>query len=104
MTVLFVVKSLEKNAKYHLLWFILHDNEDVHQRSYLLYMADLKLYANSNEEQQEVIHITKQFSNSIHMNFELDVCRILHILRGELVTAELEYTNEHHIEAMAIRF
>lgn len=60
-------------------------------------MNDLKLYARSNEKLQQVIHMTKESPNNIHMEFGLIKCRTLHLIRGESETAEFENGNEDHI-------
>jgi hypothetical protein len=52
--------------------------------SHLLYMADLKLTAKSEEEIQKQIQTVKNFSDDIHMEFGLNKCVKIIFKRGKL--------------------
>ena len=56
--------------------------------SHLLYMDDLKLYGKSAPELESLLNTVRIFSNDISMEFGLDKCATLTILRGSVVQTE----------------
>ena len=52
--------------------------------SHLLFMDDLKLYANCKERLQDLLEIVSMFSDDICMKFGLDKCNVLNIRKGKL--------------------
>eukprot|EP00111_Clytia_hemisphaerica_P007385 TCONS_00021477-protein len=52
--------------------------------SHLLFMDDLKLYANCDERLQDLLEIVSMFSKDICMSFGLDKCNTLSIRGGKL--------------------
>ena len=63
-------------------------------------MDNLKLYASSGTKQQNIIDIILQFSNDIGIEFGLDKCQKVHLVRGE-VDMQLGHEDEALIETMA---
>ena len=61
-------------------------------------MDDLKL-ASSGKKVQGVLDITLRFSNDIRMEFGLDKCRKVHLVRGE-VDMKLGHEDEALIETI----
>ena len=59
-------------------------DEGRYQLTHLFYLDYLKLYASSVTKLQSVLDITLQFSNDIGMEFGLDKCRKVHLVRGEV--------------------
>ena len=51
--------------------------------NHLLYMDDLKIYASKTDHLEYLLNTTMQFSDDICMEFGLDKCRALHIIRGK---------------------
>ena len=52
-----------------------------YKRTHLLFMDDLKLYVSSGRKLQSILDITQQFSNDIGMEFGMDKCRKVHLVR-----------------------
>jgi hypothetical protein len=48
-------------------------------------MNDLKLTGKSEEQLQKQMHVTRTFSDDIHMEFGLDKCAKIVLKRGKLV-------------------
>ena len=72
--------------------------------SHLLFMDDLKLYANNDLRLQGLIEIVSMFSNDIRMKFGLDKCNILTMKKGKLVqTNDITTSNAEIIKALNIR-
>lgn len=72
-----------------------------HTTSHLLYMDDLKLYANSTDQLRQLLNITKEFSKSIHMEFGLDKCKTITIQKGDLTnTQRFEVDDNQIIEGL----
>ena len=70
-----------------------------YQLTHLLHMDDLKLYASSGTKLQSVLDTKLQFSNDIGMEFGLDKCRKVHLVRGK-VDMQLGHEDEALIETM----
>ena len=66
--------------------------------SHLLFMDDLKLYADSDENLNALVQTVHQFSKDIHMDFGLDKCAKCTIRAGKKVSAkDIELTDGSHI-------
>ncbi|XP_047539184.1 uncharacterized protein LOC125072598 [Vanessa atalanta] len=52
--------------------------------SHLIYMDDIKLYAKSDKDMKKLIEVTKEFSTDINMQFGLDKCKTIHIIKGKI--------------------
>ncbi|KAL4720164.1 hypothetical protein ACJJTC_008346 [Scirpophaga incertulas] len=68
--------------------------------SHLIYMDDIKLYAQSERDMKKLIDITTEFSTDINMRFGLDKCKILHIIRGKIRPGDYTLSNTDTISAM----
>ena len=53
--------------------------------SHLLFMDDLKLYARSKSELEELVSVVKGYSDDIRMEFGMSKCAVLSVLRGKRV-------------------
>ncbi|XP_030747689.1 uncharacterized protein LOC115876144 [Sitophilus oryzae] len=60
--------------------------------SHLLYVDDLKLYAESKQQLESLLTVT-QFSDDIKMNFGLDKCATIEIKKGHVVKTEENFMN-----------
>lgn len=56
--------------------------------SHLLYMDDLKCYANSPDQLKSLLMLVTSFSESICMEFGVDKCAVLHCKRGKTQNSE----------------
>ena len=66
--------------------------------SHLLFMDDLKLYADSDENLNKLIQTVHQFSKDIHMDFGLDKCAKCTIRKGKKTEADdIALTDGSHI-------
>lgn len=52
--------------------------------NHLLYVDDLKRYANKRERLYRIIEVVKSLSKDIQMEFGLDKCKMIHLVRGQL--------------------
>ena len=68
--------------------------------NHLLYVDDLKLYTSNKEKMHRMIHLVKQFSDDIGMEFGIEKCKTIHIQKGK-VQSENEgfHLDEHNIIA-----
>ena len=48
-----------------------------------LYMDDIKLYAATNNQLQEILRLTQTFSRDIKMAFGIEKCKTLYIAKGK---------------------
>ena len=72
--------------------------------NHLLFMDDLKLYANNDQRLRDLINIVSMFSNDINMKFGLDKCNTLSIRKGKLIESNnISLNNEETIKALDIR-
>lgn len=55
--------------------------------THLLYMDDLKLFADTKRQLQSLVNTTKLFSNDIKMNFGLDKCATVFIKKGKVISS-----------------
>lgn len=57
----------------------------VHKVTHLLYLDDLKLFANSEDQLQRSLNITGTYTRDVGMDFGLDKCAVVHLHRGRSV-------------------
>lgn len=62
--------------------------------THLLYVDDLKVYADSKSTLCRIIQLTEKFSKDVHMRFGIEKCSSVHIRRGQLQTTEGIQINE----------
>jgi hypothetical protein len=63
--------------------------------NHLLYMDDLKLYANSKKNSDNLLAITCNFSKSIAMELGPEKCKIINLEKGHLVQSEGFYIDDN---------
>jgi hypothetical protein len=63
--------------------------------NHLLYMDDLKLYANSKKNSDNLFAITCNFSKSIAMELGREKCKIINLEKGRLVQTEGFYMDDN---------
>lgn len=68
--------------------------------SHLIYMDDIKLYARTEKEMKKIIEVTTKFSNDINMQFGLDKCKTVHIIKGKIRPGNYEVNDTDVITAM----
>lgn len=68
--------------------------------SHLLYMDDLKLYAGTRNQVNQLIQIVETFTKDIKMQFGMDKCRTLTVKKGSVELQPYESTHGHNIEPM----
>ncbi|CAB3232935.1 unnamed protein product [Arctia plantaginis] len=68
--------------------------------SHLIYMDDIKLYAKSDKEMTKLLQNTTKFSKDINMEFGLDKCKTLHIIRGKIRPGDYAVDESSTIVAM----
>jgi Reverse transcriptase (RNA-dependent DNA polymerase) len=56
--------------------------------SHLFYMDDLKTFSKSEEQQRQILHIVKTFSDDIKMEFGLDKCATVVFKNGKRVKSQ----------------
>ena len=72
--------------------------------SHLLFMDDIKLYANNINQLRNLLEIVSKFSSDIKMNFGLEKCSILNIQKGKLIpTDDIVLSSEETIKALDIK-
>jgi hypothetical protein len=89
-----MLKNTEKGYK---LKYTAHRRYDAVIVNHLLYMDDLKLYANSTEQMQQLLEITKTFSQDICMRFGIDKCKAVQLWKGKLINTEGYRISEEEI-------
>lgn len=60
---------------------------------HILYMDDIKQYAASKKQINDLPKITRAFSTDIHKDFGLEKCKILHIVRKKILNGHTELHN-----------
>lgn len=65
--------------KYKLGYKLLKSIEKINR---LLFMDDLKVYSANDQKLDMLVRIVKQFSDEIEMNFGIDKCNKLTVIRG----------------------
>ncbi|XP_063899231.1 uncharacterized protein LOC135119187 [Helicoverpa armigera] len=68
--------------------------------SHLIYMDDIKLYSKTDKEMKHLIDTTTEFSKDINMEFGLDKCKTLHIIRGKIKPGDYTINTTDTITAM----
>ena len=61
---------------------IKHQKTVKHTINHLLYMDDIKLYAQSQTQMKNLLKVTEDVTNDIKMEFGISKCKILHIEKG----------------------
>jgi len=59
-------------------------NQERRRLNHLLYMDDIKLYAATNSQLQELLRLTNTFSRDIKIVFGIEKCKTLCIVKGKL--------------------
>ena len=59
--------------------------------NHLLYMDDIKLYAQSEEQLHRLVDAVKGYSDTMKMRFGLDKCKIVNVSHGKLSTSSDAY-------------
>ncbi|XP_063891684.1 uncharacterized protein LOC135117143 [Helicoverpa armigera] len=77
-----------------------HTTTDEITISHLIYMDDIKLYTKTEKEMKQLIDITTEFSTDINMQFGLDKCKTLHIIRGKVKPGDYTVNTSDTIAAM----
>lgn len=80
--------------------YCLKNNTENTTISHLIYMDDIKLYSQSEKEMKKLVEATTEFSKDINMQFGLDKCKTLHIIRGKIRPGDYTVNNTHTITAM----
>lgn len=68
--------------------------------SHLIYMDDIKLYGKTEKEMKTLIETTTKFSQDINMQFGIDKCKTLHIIKGKIKRGNYEVSDTDTITAM----
>lgn len=76
------------------------NRKTLHRLSHLLYMDDLKLYSSKEANMVKLLDITTNFSADIRMNFGLDKCRKLNIVKGKITEGDYKLSEQDSITAM----
>lgn len=64
--------------------FEIKQNNESFRVSHLLYMDDIKAYAGTSKHLEYLLKIIESFSTEIKMEFGIDKCRTVNIIRGKL--------------------
>jgi len=68
--------------------------------NHLVYMDDIKLYAATNNELQDLLQLTQPFSRVIKMSFGFEKCKTLSTAKGKLEMRSFTTENDDIVEAM----
>ena len=68
--------------------------------NHLLYMDDIKLYAATNNQLQELLRLTQPFLRDIKMVFGIEKCKTLCIAKGKLEMRNFTTEDDDTMEAM----
>lgn len=68
--------------------------------SHLIYMDDIKLYSKTEKDMKKLIDVTAEFSKDINMQFGLDKCKTIHIIKGKIQSGDYTVNNTDIISAM----
>jgi len=63
-------------------------------------MDDIKLYATTNNQLQELLRLTQTFSRDIKMVFEIEKCKTLCVAKGKLEMRNFTTEDDDTMEAM----
>ena len=75
-------------------------NQEMQRLNYLLYMDDIKLYAATNNQLQELLRLTDTFSRDIKMVFGIEKCKTLCIAKGKLEMRNFTTEDDDTMKAM----
>jgi hypothetical protein len=89
-----MLKNTEKGSK---LKYTTNRRHDAVTVNHLSYMDDLKLYANSTDQMQQLLEITKTFSQDTCMSFGIDKCKAVQLWKGKLINTEGYHTSKEEI-------
>jgi len=73
--------------------------------NHLLYMDDIKLYAESPQQLQRLINAVKDYSDSMKMKFGLEKCKIVDVVNGRLnddCSNNFEFSNGDSIQTLKL--
>ena len=76
------------------------DCKDGPSFSHRLYMDDLKLYASSEEDMENLVNTTAEFSRDIKMEFGLDKCATVKITKGKKAVFGISLPDGDHIDGL----
>jgi hypothetical protein len=68
--------------------------------NHLLHTDDIKLYAATNNQLQELLQLIQTFSRDIKMSFGIEKCKTLSIAKGKIEIKNFKTEDEGTIEAM----
>jgi len=68
--------------------FKFHINNETFQLSHLLFVDDLKIYASSQKDLKNLIHLTEQFGDMVGLEFGFSKCAVAAQKRGKQVPCE----------------
>ena len=68
--------------------------------NHLLYIDDIKLYAATDSQLQELLRLTRTFSRDIKMVFGVEKCKTLCIAKGKLEMRNFTTEDDDTMEAM----
>ena len=76
---------------------IKNSKKEVARVNHLLYMDDLKLLGATANQLQQMLRIVEEYSNDIKMEFGLNKCRTINIVRGKVQEGGLKMQNGQNI-------
>ena len=77
------------------------ENTPAVQISHLLFMDDLKLYANTDSNLKILLEVVREYSEDVWMGFGLDKCNKLTIKKGKaMLSDDIILTNNENIKAL----
>ena len=76
------------------------DNQEMQRLNYLLYMDDIKFYAATNNQLQELLRLTQTFARDIKMVFGIEKCKTLCIAKRKLEMRNFTTEDDDTMEAM----
>ena len=75
---------------------IKNNKKEVARVNHLLYIDDLKLLGATANQLQQMLRIVEEFSNNIKMEFSLNKCRTINIVRGKLQEGGFKMQNKQN--------
>ena len=79
---------------------ILSGNQEMQRLYHILYMDDIKWYAATNNQLQELLRLTQAFSRNIKMVFGIETCKKLCVAKGKLEMRNFTTEDDGTMEAM----
>jgi len=77
-----------------------YGDQEMQRFNHLLCMDDIKLYAATNNQLQELLRLTQTFSRDIKMVFGIEKCKILCNAKGKLEMRNFTTEDDDIMEAM----